>query len=61
VCYTSSIDREVKCVHNFGGEPLVKQPPGMLRRQDNIDRDVSEVGCEDGRWMELVQECVLWQ
>jgi len=22
--------------------------------------DLMEVGCEDGRWMELAEDCVLW-
>ena len=22
--------------------------------------DLMEIGCEDGRWMELAQECVQW-
>jgi hypothetical protein len=23
--------------------------------------DLREIGCEDGRWMELAQDCVQWQ
>jgi hypothetical protein len=30
-------------------------------REDNISIDLREVGCEDGRWMELAQDCVQWR
>jgi hypothetical protein len=36
-----------------GGEPL-----GKLRWVNNIQIDFKERGCEDQRWMELVQHCV---
>jgi len=23
--------------------------------------DLKEIGCEDGRWMEVAQDCIQWQ
>jgi hypothetical protein len=42
------------------GNSLGNRPPGRQRRmwEDNIKMDVREMGCEDGRWMELALEHV---
>jgi hypothetical protein len=42
-----------------------KRPLGMLtiRGEDNIKLDLSEIDCEDSRWMELAENCAqgeLW-
>jgi len=47
----------------LAGRPEGKRPPGRPRRrwEDNIKMDLRETGCEDGRWMELPQDCVQQQ
>jgi hypothetical protein len=41
------------------GKPLAKCSPGTQRIwEDNINMGFSEIGCEDGRWMELAQDRV---
>lgn len=46
---------ETRNAKHFGGKLLGKRPLGTQRRrwQDNINTDLSEVGCETGRWMEI--------
>jgi hypothetical protein len=39
---------------------LVGESLGKLRRI-SIKMNLVEVGCEDGRWMELAQDCVQWR
>jgi len=32
-----------------------------MRQEDNIKLDLRETGCEDGRWLELIQHLVQWR
>jgi len=45
------------------GNIFGKRSLGKTRRrwQDNIKFDVRKVSYEDGKWMELAQNCVRWQ
>jgi hypothetical protein len=44
------------------GKPLGKLPPGRpIKRWDvNMKIDITVIGCEDVKWMELAQERVQW-
>jgi hypothetical protein len=33
-------------------------PLGRLRCEETFKMDLKEVACDDGRWMELAQDCV---
>jgi hypothetical protein len=50
-------------MQNFVGKPLGKCPLRRLRRkcEGNIKMDVRDMGCENGRWMELAEDHVQWQ
>jgi hypothetical protein len=56
---SSSIDRDKECKHSFGGKPF-----GKLRRwEDNMQLDLRDIGCENGRWMDVAVDyvsCTLW-
>jgi len=43
----------------FGG----KQPHGRCRRlwEDNIKMELTEIGCQHGRWVEMTQDHVHWE
>jgi hypothetical protein len=46
----------------LAGNPSGKQSLGTPRRwDDNIKMDLREVGCEDGKWMELTEDRGQWQ
>jgi len=51
------------CVQNFSWETSWNVSYGRQKntRDDNINTDLSEVCCEDGRWMELAQGRVQWR
>jgi hypothetical protein len=43
------------------GKPLEKFSLGRPRRsKNNIKGDLREIGCEDKRWVELVQDSFQW-
>ena len=44
-------------------KPEGKRPLVMQRRrwEDNIKRDLREVGCEAGDWIDLAQDRVQWR
>ena len=37
------------------------EPSGSATRELITKMDLREIGCEDGRWMELAQDHVQWQ
>jgi hypothetical protein len=37
------------------------EPSGSVTRDSIIKTDLREIGCEDGRWMELSQDRVQWR
>ena len=40
---------------------FVEVPYKLLNeRGANIEMDLMDVGCENWRWLELLQDCVLW-
>jgi hypothetical protein len=48
-------------MQNFGGEASWKISAWKIKKtmgESNIKVYVTEVGGEDGRWMELAQDCV---
>jgi hypothetical protein len=49
-----------ECIQNFCGETC-KTAAWKTRWEENITTDLREIGCEDGRWMELAQDRVQWQ
>jgi hypothetical protein len=44
------------------GNPPGKRPLGRSRKrwEDNVKMDLREVGCEDGKWIELALDRVRW-
>jgi hypothetical protein len=50
------------CIQNFDGETSGKRPLGRPRRREEDNKMIlRQIGCEDGRWMELAQDHVQWQ
>ena len=45
------------------GKPEGKRPLGRPRRrwEDNIRRDLREVGIRDENWLDVAQERILWR
>ena len=37
------------------------EPSGSATRELISKMDHRDIGCEDGRWTEMVQDCVQWQ
>jgi hypothetical protein len=50
-------------MHIFVRKYLGEQPLGRLkvRWMNSIEVDLMEVGCEDGKWIELNQYHIQWQ
>jgi hypothetical protein len=50
-------------VQNLGRRALGRCPLGRTRRRcdDNIKIDLNEMGCNNGRWMELAECRVKWR
>jgi DNA polymerase III delta prime subunit len=48
---------------NLGRKPLGNRPLEWQRRraEDNIKMDLREIGCEDGRWLEVAEERIQWR
>jgi hypothetical protein len=42
------------------GGPLLVEPPDSAVIELVSKLDLREIGCEDGRWMELAQDRVQW-
>jgi hypothetical protein len=55
--------RQTNAHRIFMGNIFGKRSLGKTRRrwQDNIKFDVRKVSYEDGKWMELLQDCIQWQ
>jgi hypothetical protein len=59
--YSTSNEREKETDTEFWKANLLESSfLGRIRWEDNIKRDLREIGYEDGRWMELVQDQVRW-
>ena len=54
----SAYGGEKRCIQGLVGEPEGKRPLGRPRRrwEDNIKKDLQEMGCGDMDWMELAQD-----
>jgi hypothetical protein len=46
-----------ECIQNSGIQPLGRM---RTRWKDNINMDLQEVSCGDGKGMEVAQDCVQW-
>jgi hypothetical protein len=52
--------KNAKAYRILAGKSIAKRPLGRPTRrwEDNIKTDRREIYCEDGRWMEMAQNCV---
>jgi hypothetical protein len=60
-CNYKGLGESKACIHNFCGNISWIVALGRLRKrlEDNIKVMLpTEVGCEDGRWMELTLDCL---
>jgi hypothetical protein len=55
------MERNQKCIRNFGGQTSWETTTWKTEKMDNIKKELRQTGCEDRRWMELAQYRVQWR
>lgn len=50
-----------ECIQNFGVETSQETSTWKMRKlASNIKKNLSEISCGSGRWIELAQACAQW-